>query len=100
MGSDPPVKSPSIDATIQDGHTIATAKVQIICPITGDYSLNFTLTNLRRVDQVLEIRRHTNPLTNSGTPSWWNIQGNLVGVSLIDVGAGTTLTAWCTALGI
>ncbi len=100
MGSNPPISSPSIDATIKDGHTIATAKVQIIAGAGGDYSLNFTLTNLRRVDQVLEIRRHTNPLVNSGTPSWWNIQGNQVGVTIIDVGGGTTLTAWCTAIGI
>lgn len=100
MPENPPVPSPSIDATLKDGHTKATARVRIICPVAGDYSLNFTLTNLRRVDQVLEIRRHTNPLVNSGTPSWWNITGNLVGVTIIDVGAGTTLTAWCTALGI
>ena len=68
MTEDPPMLPPSIDATLQDGHTIATAKVTILPTASGDYSLNFTITNLRRVNQVLEIRRHTNPLVNSGTP--------------------------------
>lgn len=98
-----PLKTtPSIDATFEpkDGHTIATEEEIIICPAAGNYSITFTISRLRYVHRVLEIQRNTNPLTNSGTPSLTHISGNVVGVTLIGVGAGTTITALCTAIGV
>ena len=93
---------PSIDATfeVKDGHTIATEADTIICPATGTFSLTFTFQRLKYVQRVLEVQRNTNPLTNSGTVSLTHINENVVGITLVDVGAGTTITAICTAIGV
>ena len=98
----PVPNTPSVDGTfpVKDGHTIATDTVTIICPAAGDYSLNFTINRLRYVHRVLEVQRDTNPLVNSGTVSLTHISGNVVGITLVDVGAGTTITALCTCIGI
>ena len=91
---------PSVDAEIQTGETVATTRLTILPTSAGTWGLEFVVERLRVVERVLELQRHTNPLCNAGTPSWWRIEGNRVGVSLIGVGAGCTLTALLTCIGI
>lgn len=95
-------EEPSIDATfeVRDGHTIATEEEILVCAAAGNYSITFTFQRLKFVQRVLEVQRNTNPLTNSGTPSLTHINENVVGITIIGVGAGTTITAICTAIGV
>lgn len=98
----PVPEAPSIDATFEskDGRTIATEPQTIVVNASGNYSITFTFRRLKFVQRVLEVQRNTNPLCNSGTVSLTHINENVVGITLVDIGAGTTLTALCTAIGI
>ncbi len=91
---------PSIDAEIMTGETVVTVRVIIRPTAAGVWGLEFDVVKLRIVERVLQLQLHTNPLCNAGTPSWWRIEGNQVGVTLVGVGAGTTITALLTAIGI
>ena len=94
-----------IVAFLRDGRVIAQGQ--------GDYyivdndigqqlgGLNVRVPDLRRIDYVLNVQFYTTPLTNilSHAPMNKKISGNVVGMSLYYIVAGTTLTIEVIAVG-
>jgi len=95
--------TPSIDATLEvkDGHTIATDTQTIVTAAGGTLSITFILRRLKFVQRVLNFSVvNTSNLVAAGMVSKTDIDGNVVGITLISVGGGTTLTALLTAIGV
>jgi hypothetical protein len=90
----------SIRATLYDGRTVASNRVVLVCPQAGNYAFTVQIVNHRTTERVLEYNRSTNPTCDPGTPTGEKITGNVVGVTLIGVGAGTTLTVDVLAEGL
>ena len=85
--------------TLYDGDTIAKGSAQYVFATAGNYAIVVTIPNHRETEQVLQYKLSTNPTTDPGNPTNEVITGNVVGVTLIGVGAGTTLDAEVTAVG-
>ena len=89
----------TIIGRLADGRTIATATSTILTTSAGVYSITFTFSELRKVDAVLEVRLQTQPLFDPGTPAYEKIDGNTVGLTLVGVASGGTITGKMTAVG-
>jgi len=66
----------------------------------GNYALNVTIPVLRKVEHVVQYEFYTNPTTDPGTPVNMVITRNVVGFTLMGVGAGTTITVQVLTLGV
>lgn len=69
---------------------------QLICAAGGDYAINVTISTPWAptvINHVLEIHFFAQPVVDPGTPVNPQITANVVGFTLVGVGAGTTLTA-------
>jgi len=68
-----------------------------IFPSAGDYAINVTITSPwapGTINHILDIHFvNVSPVVDPGTPVNPVITGNVVGFTLVGVGAGTTLTA-------
>jgi len=89
----------TIHATLLDGRTIASGSSTYVLGAAGNYAVVVTLPELRTIEAVLEWRLSTDPLTDPGTPTNEVITNNVVGCTLMGVGAGTTLRVEVKALG-
>lgn len=82
-----------------DGRVIACGSTTIIVPSAGNYALTIRIPDLQEIAKVLTISRHTDPTCDPGTPVNEKISGNVVGFTMVGVGAGTTLTVEAIAVG-
>jgi len=90
----------TIIATLhRDGRTIASGTSIYIFPSAGNYAITVTISEHRETERVLEWNLATNPTCDPGSPTNVKITHNVVGCTLIGVGAGTTLTAEVIASG-
>lgn len=74
----------------------------MVVPAAGNYPVTVTISELRTVEKVLEVRVNTSPTTDGGTRTGEKLVGvghNVVGYTLIGVGRGTTLNIETTVLG-
>lgn len=74
----------------------------IICAAGGDYAVNVTITSPWApsvINHLVEIHFFAEPTVDPGTPVNPVITGNVVGFTLVGVGAGTTLTARAKVMG-
>ena len=68
----------------------------IICAAGGDYAINVTVSTPWAptvINHLLDIHFFAEPTVDPGTPVNPSIAGNIVGFTIVGVGAGTTLTA-------
>jgi len=89
----------NIVATLLDGRTIARGTSTYVFATAGNYAITVTINEHRITEKMIEYLPTTNPTTDPGTPTNVVITGNVVGFTLIGVGAGTTLTAEVVAVG-
>jgi len=75
----------------------------LVCPSAGDYELNVSLNSpwvpilINRIVCVQNIT--TDPLTDPGTPTEIVASPPIVGMTIVGVGHGTTLTEAVVAMG-
>ena len=90
----------TIVATLYNGRTIFQATTTIVVP-SLDAWITFTFPELDRVELMLFGQvLSTSPKTDVGSFSLKEISGNIVGVSLCDIGGGTTIYAEAFAIVI
>lgn len=82
-----------------DGRTIASATRTYVLPSAGNYAITVTIAEHRTTERVLEWNLQTNPLCDPGSPTNTRITRNVVGCTLVGVGAGTTLTVEAITIG-
>lgn len=82
-----------------DGRTIARNTRVYVFPSAGNYSLSITINELRIAERVMQWNLSTNPVCDPGTPTNPSYTVNVVGCTLIGIGAGTTLTAEAIVIG-
>lgn len=88
-----------IVATLKDGRVIAFGSdTRVVAP--GNVNINVVVPDLRQIEYVLEVQFSTNPDTyiESGFADK-KITGNVVGLTVYGVHAGTTLTTEVIAIG-
>jgi len=89
-----------IVGTLLDGRTIAKGVTTQVVAMGATY-VTVTIPNLNFIEEILHVQVHTDPAcdieSNFGNK---NITGNVVGVTIAGVGAGTTLTTEIIALGV
>jgi hypothetical protein len=89
----------TVVGTLKDGRTVAKATLTQVVG-AGVVYLTVTITELQTIDAVLEVHTvSTDPKTYAYGPEHVTVAGNVVGFTLREVGAGTTLTAEVVALG-
>jgi hypothetical protein len=66
----------------------------------GNYAIVVTINAHRLTEKMIQYNPTTSPTTDPGTPTNCVITGNVVGFTLIGVGAGTTLNAEVVAIGL
>jgi len=66
---------------------------------SGDDVINVRIPDLKEIKTVINVNLYTNPTTDAHGPILATITGNVVGMTIYDVGAGTTLTAEVIAEG-
>lgn len=86
--------------SLKDGRVLATNSTTSVFSEAGDYPITITVPDLKQVEYVLQYKFTTDPTVDPGTPVNERIVGNVVGVTLVGVGAGTTLTAEVVVIGI
>jgi hypothetical protein len=89
----------TIDGTLKDGDTIAHGSTTEVVS-SGLVYVQVTISELESIDVLLNaIVTNTSPRTTSGAISHPDISANIVGVTIENVGAGTTLTLQIVAIG-
>lgn len=89
----------NIVATLLDGRTIAYGTATFLVTAAGNYAITVTIARHRDTERVLEYKLTATPICDPGTPTNEVITGNVVGCTLMGVGAGTTLIVEVTASG-
>ena len=70
----------------------------VVVPIGGANQGVVVITELARIDAVLQVNVKTDPVVDVGLPSNVDIDGPIIGLTL-PVAAGTTLTPEVIAIG-
>ena len=84
-----------------DGRTIAKGIDHDRPVLAGGIQIDVTVPNLRYIEEVINIQLTTVPQTNIGNyPQKTSIVGNVVGVTITGIAAGTTLTTEIIAIGV
>lgn len=89
-----------IVATLFDGRTVAKGVTTQVVAVGATY-VTVTIPNLNFIEEVLHVEVHTNPAC--AVEEWYgnkNITGNIVGITIAGVGAGTTLITEIIAVGV
>jgi len=81
------------------GGKIAEGSTTTVYATGGDKEILVTITGLSVINYVLRVRFTADPTVDSGNPVNEVVTGNVVGFTLIGLGAGTTLTTTVTATG-
>jgi len=90
----------TVITVLPNGKVIAKASKTITVPLGGgDIAITITFNELRRVEQVLRYNFFTDPITDPGTPVNEKVTGNVVGLTMVGIPAGTTLTIEAVAIG-
>ena len=89
-----------IVGTLLDGRTVAKG-VTTQAVLAGLVYVTVTVPNLNFIEEVLHVEVYTNPACDieSGFGNK-NITGNVVGITIAGVSAGTTLIAEIIAIGV
>ena len=81
------------------GGKIAEDTITTIYSTGGDKNILVTVSGITTINYILHIRFHTDPAVDSGNPINEVITGNVVGFTLVGLGAGTTLITTATVRG-
>jgi len=87
-------------ALTKDERTIAKGYTKQVLA-AGNHYVTITIPNLQYIEEVLQWNFRYDPSTiATGPVGEMNIVGNVVGVTIYDLLAGTTLTVECIAIGV
>lgn len=82
------------------GGKIAEDSTTTVYATGGDKNILVPVAGVTTINYILHVRFHSDPAVDSGNPiNEWIESGNVVGMTLIDLGAGTTLTTTVTVRG-
>ncbi len=81
------------------GGKIAEDSVTTVYATGGDKSIAVIVAGITAINYILHIRFLGDPAVDSGNPINESITGNIVGFTLVSLGAGTTLTTTVTVRG-
>jgi hypothetical protein len=87
-----------IVAHLRDGRVMALGRYSEVVT-SGNHNVIVRVPDLKYVETVIQVEFYTNPDTDA---DWWGdkkITGNLVGLTVYGVTAGTTLTTEIVAIG-
>ena len=87
---------------LQDGKIIAYGKNREVYASPGQgiaIAFLVSIPDLRKVDYVIHIQFDTDPVCDPGTAVNKSIRGNVVGMTIIGLAAGTTLDVTVVAVG-
>jgi len=88
----------TVIAKLPDGRIIAKASISPVSRLSaGDIPIVVAVTDVRKVEEVLQWNLNTDPHTNA-TPTGTKVDGNTVGTT-VHVGAGTTISGSVIAIG-
>jgi len=88
----------TVIAKLPDGRIIAKASIPTTSILSaGDIPITVTVTDVKKVEEVLQWNFNTDPHTNA-TPTGTKVDGNTVGTTVY-VGAGTTLSGEVIVIG-
>ena len=96
----PPEAHKEVFKTI-DGRLTALGRYCIVDNDGGDIAINVRIPDLGEIDTVLNVEIYTSPATYAD--GWYSnkkITGNVVGLTLWQINAGTTLTVEVVATGM
>jgi len=88
-----------IVAHLRDGRVVAYGNYTLVIAAAGNVAVNVRLPDLKYVEHVIHLQFDVDPLVDPGTPVNKQIIGNVVGLTLVGVGGGTTLTLEITGVG-
>jgi len=90
-----------IVGTLTDARTVAKGIDHDRPVLAGGIQIDVTVPNLRYIEEVLEILVSTVPQTNiDNVPQVFSIVGNVVGITITGIAAGTTLTTEAICIGV
>ena len=81
------------------GGKIAEDTTTTVYSTGGDKNILVTVSGITTINYILHVRFHTDPAVDSGNPINEWIEGNVVGITLLGLGGGTTLTTTVTVRG-
>jgi len=85
---------------LADGRIIASGQTTVVLAAAGNYAFIIRIPDFKMIEEVITYKFHSDPTVDPGTPVNEKVVGNVVGVTLIGVGAGTTLTVKAIAIGL
>lgn len=96
----------TIDNTPTHGILFQTADGKLVAygkntgnDVSGDTPINVRIPDLKEIEKILTVNLNFNPATRSDAPAQHVIDGNVVGLTVFQINAGTTLTAEVIAIG-
>lgn len=89
-----------IVATLSDGRTIAKGVTTQVVALGSTY-VTVTVPNLNFIEEIIHVQVYTDPSVDieKGFGNK-NIEGNIVGITIAGVSAGTTLITEIIAIGV
>jgi len=81
------------------GGKIAEDTVTTVYATGGDKEISVTIAGITVINYILHLHFTSDPAVDSGNPINEVITGNVVGFTLVSLGAGTTLTTTVTVRG-
>ncbi|MFQ5833720.1 MAG: hypothetical protein ACE5H4_13515 [Candidatus Thorarchaeota archaeon] len=90
----------TVVGTLKDGSTISKQSDSSVVA-SGTVYIQVTIADLQNIQAVLNVKvTSTDPKTSVGDINHVDVSGNVVGFTLLSVGAGTTLSSEIVALGL
>jgi len=86
-------------AVLRDGRILAKATREIGTVSAGTVAFTVRIPDLKQVEYVLDVQFTTDPVVDIGHEVNIHTEGNVVGMTLTSVAAGTTLTAHVLGIG-
>ena len=81
------------------GGKIAKGSTTTVYATGGDKEVLVAVPGLSVINYVIRVRFTTDPIVDPGNPVNEVVTGNVVGFTLVGLGAGTTLTTTVTVMG-
>lgn len=89
----------AIISEMSDGKTLAMGRNYSVVG-SGDQAVNVRIPDLAEIDVVISLKFQTSPATYANWIGNYKVSGNVVGVTVYQIQAGTTLSVEAIATGL
>jgi len=76
---------------LRDGRSLAQGDATYTFATAGNFAVVIRLSDLKYIEKIIQYQFETDPIVDPGSPVNEKITGNVVGMTLIGVGGGTTM---------